>query len=118
MSIPTPYAGTFFGLVVAEPGILLAFGMRGAVYRSPDDGATWQKVAMSTVAGITAGAALPDGRIVLVDQGGAIHVSLDGGKTFLATRLNRPVPFNGVAPGSNGILILTGATGVYGVPLP
>ena len=116
--VPTPYTGTFFGLVVAEPGTLLAFGMRGAVYRSPDEGATWQKVPMNTSAGITAGAALPDGRIALVDQGGNIHVSLDGGKTFLATRLNPPMPYYGVATGSKGTLVLAGAAGAFGVPLP
>ena len=116
--VPTPYTGTFFGLMVAESGSLLAFGMRGTVYRSPDEGATWQKVPMNTGAGITAGAALPDGRIALVDQGGNTHVSRDGARTFLATRLNRPVPYYGVAPGRNGTLILAGAAGAFGVPLP
>jgi len=116
--VATPYAGTFFGLVVADSGALLAFGMRGAVYRSPDQGATWQKVAMNTGAGISAGAELPDGRIALVDQGGSIHVSPDGGKTFLATRLDPPVPCYGIAPGSKGNLILAGAAGASGVPLP
>lgn len=116
--VPTPYTGTFFGLVVAEPGVLLAFGMRGTVYRSPDEGATWRKVQMNSGAGITAGAALPDGRIALADQGGNLHISLDGGRTFLATRLKRPMPFYGIAPGSNGTLILAGAAGAFGVPPP
>jgi photosystem II stability/assembly factor-like uncharacterized protein len=116
--IPTPYAGTLFGLVVAEPGALLAFGMRGTAYRSADEGATWQKIEMHTGAGITAGAALPNGRIMLVDQGGNLHVSLDGGRTFISTRLKRPMPFYGIAPGSNGTLILAGAAGAFGVPPP
>lgn len=116
--VPTPYKGTLFGLVVAQAGALLAFGMRGTAYRSPDEGATWQKVPMNTGAGITAGAALPNGRITLVDQGGNLHVSLDGGKTFLATRLKRPMPFYGIAPGSNGTLILAGAAGAFGVAPP
>ena len=116
--VPTPYTGTFFGLLFADTGTLVAFGMRGTVYRSPDEGATWQKVAMTTAAGITAGAALADGRMALVDQGGSIHLSLDGGKTFTAARLNRPMPYYGVAPGSKGNLVLAGAAGVFGVPLP
>ncbi|WP_280155782.1 YCF48-related protein [Piscinibacter sp. XHJ-5] len=116
--VTTSYTGTFFGLVVADPDVLLAFGMRGSVWRSPDEGATWQKVSMNTDAGITAGAALPDGRIALVDQGGSIHISLDGGRTFVATRLKRPVPCYGVAPGRNGNLVLTGPAGAFGAPLP
>jgi len=108
----TPYKGTLFGLVVRDGGAVIAFGMRGAVYRSPDDGTTWQKVAMQTGAGVTAGTTLPDGRIVLVDQGGGVHTSGDGGRTFAMTRLARPVPYSGVAPGNNGTVVLTGAAGV------
>jgi photosystem II stability/assembly factor-like uncharacterized protein len=116
--VPTPYTGTFFGLIVADTGSLVAFGMRGTVYRSANEGSTWQTVAVATAAGITAGAVLADGRMALVDQGGNIHLSLDGGKTFTATKLIRPMPFYGVAPGTKGNLVLAGAAGVVAVPLP
>jgi photosystem II stability/assembly factor-like uncharacterized protein len=105
-------------LIVADTGSLVAFGMRGTVYRSANEGSTWQTVAVATAAGITAGAVLADGRMALVDQGGNIHLSLDGGKTFTATKLIRPMPFYGVAPGTKGNLVLAGAAGVVAVPLP
>ena len=116
--VPTPYKGTFFGLVLTDADSLLAFGMRGAAYRSPDRGSTWQKVAVNTDAGITAGAALPDGRIALVDLAGSIHVSLDGGNAFVARRPDRPMPFYGVAPGGKGTLVVAGAAGPTVVSLP
>ena len=116
--VATPYKGTFFGLVVADQGVVLAFGMRGSLYRSPDNGATWQKVETNTGAGITAGTAMADGRIALVDQGGSIHLSQDSGKTFIATKPKQPMPYYSVAPGAQGTLIVAGAAGVAGVPLP
>ena len=116
--VPAPYKGTFFGLVLIDADFLLAFGMRGAVYRSPDHGATWQKVPVNTDAGITAGAVLPDGRVALVDLAGGIHVSLDGGRTFVARKADRPVPSYGVAPGRKGTLIVAGAAGATVVSLP
>jgi len=116
--VPTPYTGTFFGLMIADTKSLVAFGMRGTVYRSPDEGGTWQKVAVATAAGITGGVVLTDGRMALVDQGGSIHYSLDGGKTFASTKLSRTMPVYGVAPGSQGNLVLAGAAGISAVPLP
>lgn len=116
--VPAPYAGTFFGLVTAETGTVLAFGMRGVVYRSPDQGASWHPVKVDSGAGITAGTGLPDGRIALVDQGGGIHFSQDDGRTFVTTRLNPPMPCHGVAAGGKGNLILAGAAGAFRLPLP
>lgn len=116
--VPAPYMGTFFGLVVGDPGHVLVFGMRGTVFRSADEGSTWHKVETRTGAGITGGATLPDGRIALVDQGGNLHLSPDGGKTFLATRLNPPVPYYSVTAASKGNLVLAGAAGVTGQPRP
>lgn len=114
--VPTPYKGTLFGLVVAEGGTVLAFGMRGAVYRS-NDGASWQRVPLQTSVGITAGAALDNGPMALVDQAGILHLSQDDGRTFAAVTPDRPVPCYGVAAGRAGTLVLAGASGVRAVPL-
>ena len=110
-AVPTPYQGTLFGLVVTA-GVLLAFGMRGSAWRSPDEGDSWEAVRLQTVAGITAGTALGDGRIVLADQGGGLHVSSDAGRRFETTRPPPPTPWAAVAEGKAGVLVLAGAGGV------
>ena len=75
VSVATPYTGTLFGLQIGAPQQLLAFGMRGSLYQSDDDGHRWNKLqAGGSGAGITAAAELPDGRVVLVDQAGEIRV--------------------------------------------
>jgi photosystem II stability/assembly factor-like uncharacterized protein len=116
--VPTPYTGTLFGLVAGPADAVLAFGMRGAVYRSTDAGANWHRVTMPTGAGVTAGTTLDDSRIVLVDQGGGIHISRDGGRTFGAAGLRHSTPCHGVAAGSRGTLVLTGPDGARTVCIP
>lgn len=42
LSVKTGYGGSFFG-VTGDQHMLLAFGLRGTVYRSTDEGATWER---------------------------------------------------------------------------
>src|SRR5690606_28943911 len=42
-TIETPYNGTYFG-VRALPNLLLAYGLRGKLYASRDDGGQWQQI--------------------------------------------------------------------------
>ena len=111
-AVPTPYKGTLFGLIVGDGGTVFALGMRGAMYRSDDDGASWSKVEVGTAAGITSGTLLDDGRIVVVDQAASVHISRDGGRNFVARRLPAPMPYYGVAGGPRGSIVLAGAGGV------
>ena len=82
VQVPSPYTGSFFGMVVAKDGALLIFGMRGSVYRSADAGATWQKVEIDTTASFNGGRVLSDGRIMLVGNAGLVATSSDNGQTF------------------------------------
>jgi photosystem II stability/assembly factor-like uncharacterized protein len=91
-AIPTPYKGSFFGVLGTERGVL-AFGMRGNAFLSIDEGAHWRTVDTGLAASIVAGALTPDGRIVLVDQSGGVAASRDGGSEFkpVATGLRKPL---------------------------
>ena len=108
----TPYKGTLFGVVSAGPGRLLVFGMRGSLLRTEDDGKTWSTVATGSPAGITAGALLPDGAIVLVNQAGGIDLSRDQGRSFTAQQGARPMSYFGVAGLGGGRIALAGSEGV------
>jgi photosystem II stability/assembly factor-like uncharacterized protein len=106
----TPYDGSLFALVV-EAHEVLALGMRGAVWRSADDGSSWQRVLVVGAAGVTAGASMTDGRIVIVDQAGAAFSSSDEGASFAPVRLHDPMSFAAVAGASNQRLVLLGSAG-------
>lgn len=111
-SVPTPYAGTLFGVLVTSNSTVLAYGMRGSLYRSVDAGKSWAQVASGTQAGITSATRLDDGRVVLTDQGGGLAVSRDDGQSFARVRVQSPTPFFSVAPGAAGSVILGGALGL------
>jgi photosystem II stability/assembly factor-like uncharacterized protein len=116
-AVPTPYKGTLFGLVAGPGTTVFAFGMRGAMYRSQDDGSSWSRVDLHTVAGITGGTMLNDGRIVVVDQAGTLHIGDDKGSSFAPKRLSRPMPYSAVATGRGHAIVLAGASGVQATAL-
>ena len=72
--IETPYTGTYFGIAAFE-NLLLAYGLRGNLFASVDDGQQWQQIETgidtSLVSIVEQGPAL-----VMVSQGGQL-VSLD-----------------------------------------
>jgi photosystem II stability/assembly factor-like uncharacterized protein len=108
----TPYKGTLFGLVIEAPGKLMVFGMRGSLLRTDDDGKTWTTIATGSPAGITSGAVLQDGAIVLVNQAGGVIVSRDHGKTFTPVKTAQPMSYFGVSPLGGKAIGLAGAEGV------
>jgi len=52
------------------------------VLRSTDDGASWREIDTGTDNPLTAGLALPDGRVVIVGLGGSVLASDDRGASF------------------------------------
>lgn len=111
VALATSYKGTLFGLLLLSPSLLLAYGMRGSVFRSSDAGASWEKITMSSLAGVTDGAVLPDGTVALVTQAGFVEISRDQGRTFVPVKPAQPMPYFGVTPLADGRLVLVGAEG-------
>jgi photosystem II stability/assembly factor-like uncharacterized protein len=109
---PLPYQGSVFGLLKLEPDTLLAFGLRGSLFRSVNDGGSWEKVELDTSAGITNGVVLPGGEVLLATQGGEVLRSLDHGKTFAAVKPARPMAYYGIIGSPQGGVVLAGSEGV------
>jgi photosystem II stability/assembly factor-like uncharacterized protein len=70
-NVRTPYDGTLFG-ITGNKGTIIAFGMRGNVYRSTDKATNWTKIETGLPMGITGGTVNEDGRILLVSQAGNV----------------------------------------------
>ena len=90
---------------------IVAFGLRGNVFRSLDGGARWGKVGTGLEVALTGAAELPDGRLVLVSQAGHLLVSADGGESFALTR-GPSLPAAAVAVAGKDTLVIVGARGV------
>lgn len=111
VDVRTPYAGSLFGLIVT-PQAVLAYGMRGSLYRSTDRGAHWQQIETGLRAGIVAGDLNPSGEIVLVAQSGDAIVSKDGGETFAPLPVATREMATSILEAANGSLVVVGPAGV------
>jgi photosystem II stability/assembly factor-like uncharacterized protein len=110
---PTGYPGSFFGVLGAGEAVI-AYGLRGTVYRSEDAGRSWQRVSTDLSANLTGGAVSADGKtVVLVSDGGLAISSDDAGRTFRRVAPRRPMLFTGAADAGGGRLVVAGMQGVH-----
>jgi len=110
-SLAVPYNGSFFGVADAG-GAVVAFGLRGNVYRSDDGGAKWTKIDAGLTAAVVGAARSSTGALLLADAGGRIAASTDGARTFTKLLLKQPLPLTGIAEAGGGKLALVGPRGV------
>ena len=112
IELPSPYIGSFFGVLTLEQESLLVYGLRGHVYRSDDAGESWVEIETHTRKLLTDGILLDDGGIILTGMGGVLLISDDHGKTF---NINESVDRHGYAAilktGKNEIITV----GDYGI---
>lgn len=111
VNVATPYQGSYFGLLVT-PNILLVYGLSGNAYHSRDGGRNWSRSDTGVASGITGGAVLDDGRIVLITQTGQMMVSRNDGAGFASVSISLPGSFHGVAPAGPGSVALAGSRGM------
>jgi photosystem II stability/assembly factor-like uncharacterized protein len=111
VAVPVDYAGSLFGVLDAGDAVLV-FGLRGNAFRSTDGGASWTKVDCALSATIVGGVRLASGGLVLVDQGGRLALSTDGGLGFEPVPVQRSAQVTSVADAGAGRLAVTGPFGV------
>jgi photosystem II stability/assembly factor-like uncharacterized protein len=117
---PTPsgYEGSFFGVLALGDDVLLAYGLRGRVFRSEGPEISWQPVTLERPTLILTAAKLKNGTIVLAGQARAFFISKDNGRTF---RSWQPGITTGVAElieAPDGTLLAFGEAGVTHLPKP
>jgi photosystem II stability/assembly factor-like uncharacterized protein len=115
--IPSPYAGTFFGLLTTSQRGLIAFGLRGHAVASTDEGRNWRSLDVGAADSINAGLRLSDGRIVLATESGDIFLSEDGVKPFRAVTTSAPSPYSDLTEIPHGI-VAVGFRGAVHIALP
>ena len=118
-ALASPYKGSFFGLLSARSGTLIAHGLRGHAFRSVDGGARWDKVETGVTVSISASTELSDGTLTLVGQTGELLVSRDDGRSFSrAGAASQPLPASGVAGSADGRWVLATLRGTHRVAVP
>jgi photosystem II stability/assembly factor-like uncharacterized protein len=117
IELPSPYEGSYFGVLPLDGDTVLLFGLRGHLYRSEDAGETWVELDTGTVAMLTDGVRLSDGTIVIVGLGGTVLVSTDGGQSFSYSQQEGRRGISAVAETADGRLVLVGEFGVRSATL-
>ena len=111
--LESPYTASWFGIVRSpRSGVLLAFGLRGNLFRSVDQGNSWDSVATGVERSISGGAFLSDSFAVLVGAVGIMLVSSDGGLTFSSSPLAQRANLSAVA-GAQGQIVAVGQGGIH-----
>jgi photosystem II stability/assembly factor-like uncharacterized protein len=110
-ALKLPYIGTIFG-ITGKPGAVIAFGMRGNVFRSTDGGESWKKVETGMSLGVIGSTVTADGTIILVNQAGHLLVSKDDGASFTPVKIEQPFPSAALASLDNQTLMLAGLRGM------
>jgi photosystem II stability/assembly factor-like uncharacterized protein len=110
--LPSPYEGSYFGVLPLGNGSILLFGLRGHLFRSDDAGETWSEVETGTVAMLNRAIVLGDGTIVVVGLGGTVLVSTDGGHSFTGHQQPGRRGISSVIEAADGALVMVGEFGV------
>ena len=112
-ALKVPYNGSFFGIAEAGKAIV-AFGLRGNVYRSDDGGATWAKADAGLAATVVGATRTADGATAACRRGWAPGVDRRWRAHFRKVALKQPVPVTGLADIGNGRFALVGTARRHG----
>ncbi|MBT9462848.1 YCF48-related protein [Hydrogenophaga sp.] len=111
-ALPSPYKGSFLGLLQTPGGQLIAHGLRGSAYRADPDASRWERLDSQTTATLSASAVLPNGGFVLVSQVGEVWVAPPDAFTLRRLPVREAVPIAGAVLAADGALVLASLRGM------
>ena len=111
-ALPSPYKGSFLGLLQTPGGHLVAHGLRGSAYRAGPGASRWDRLESQTAATLGASAVLPNGGFVLVSQIGEVLIAPPDAATLRRLPVREAVPIAGAALAADGALVLASLRGM------
>lgn len=117
LRLPSPYEGSFFGVLPLDSGRVLAFGLQGRLFLSGDAGEGWSRLETGTDATLSNGARLDGGDGFLISgYAGVLLTGAAGSKdTRLVTLRNRPA-VSDARPLDDGGVLTVGEGGIHRWP--
>ncbi len=108
--LSSPYRGSWFSVVMLRDKSMVLAGLRGNALYSPDQGETWSSIGGAPPVSFFGGASLPDGDVLLSNQGGQI-LKTRGGAPFTSLGTQSLPPLASLMPLPGGGLLAVGITG-------
>lgn len=114
----TGYAGSFFGIAGGPAGdSMLAYGLRGVVFRSTDRGATWKQLPNPSDSTITAGVFTVDPPgFALANEVGEIFTTGMAAAGYERVAVDKPMPLTAILSLDRANLLIVGQDGVRRLP--
>jgi photosystem II stability/assembly factor-like uncharacterized protein len=115
-AVPSPYEGSYFGIVADAGKDLVLYGLRGNIYRSSDGGESWHKVDTGIVVSFSAGVPLADGGLAVVSQAGDILTSQNGDRRLQRDPRSVPMPATGLVQIGDAGFVMASLRGMHRIP--
>ena len=110
----SPYEGSFFGIQpIPQSNEILIYGLKAHVYKSSDEGQSWNKVAIPATTNLTGSAIDDNGVVILSGFSGVIVRSIDQGESFSKVKQTGLEAYNSLATLKNSELVLVSDHGVH-----
>jgi photosystem II stability/assembly factor-like uncharacterized protein len=109
-ALQTDYQGSFYGVLPLDEHTLLAHGLRGRVYRSDNDGASWSRIETKRTE-LIATAAISNAIVVLAGNMRTVLVSKDHAQSFESMDVGLPGNVAELVPLPDGGMIALGEFG-------
>ena len=113
-----PWEGSFFTSIAAADGSIVLGGLRGRMFRTADEGLTWEDVQKPPGSSLVASVKLSDGRLIFAGIAGDMVISSDNGATFSRLMLSSGNRIYTVEEGPSGTLLVGGPAGIQKLTLP
>jgi len=116
-SLDRPYIGSYFNLLITDNNTIYASGLRGNIWYSSDQSASWNKIETGSVASVNCGIQLSNGETFFVSMDGVtVHCPKGGFDCKVNLRSDR-VALSSVAELTPHHLIAVGEKGVMHIGL-
>ncbi|MBL1142899.1 MAG: hypothetical protein HND53_12790 [Proteobacteria bacterium] len=112
IDLPSPYQGSYFGVLPLSFNEVIVYGLRGHLYRSMDAGQSWERINTDSNQMLTDAILLSNGNIIVVGLAGTLLLSEDKGKSFSRINLQHRHGLSAVLQLEDGSILLTGDAGI------
>jgi photosystem II stability/assembly factor-like uncharacterized protein len=110
--LASPDAVSFYGVHRLPDDAMLAYGLRGHLFRSEDRGGSWQEIKSPQPALLATAVTLRSGVVVLAGQARAFLISRDSGRSFQSWEPPITTAVAELLEAPNGLLLAFGEAGV------
>jgi len=116
-ALDRPYNGSYFNMLITDSNMMVPSGLRGNIWLSEDQSATWKKLETGNVASVNCGIQLSSGDLFFVCMDGVtVNCKKDGSNCKVNLRADR-VALSSVAELTPHHLIAVGEKGVLHIGL-